>query len=299
MISQEKFINESKGRKVRLQNYFVKVMRLICKYIPLSFARHKKKTGNYVYMTICRACDFDMVKCSLYSLYKYSEFVPKSIIVVSDGSWKLSEGMKYFSRFNLNIEFISWNVCSEYYSDICPPLNDWANKHIWGKKMASILFCSESNNILFSDPDILWFNTPITEQELNNLKFKISIDNSHNYDMEFIKKYNYTKLLETNYPINCGAVYISGGYKVLPNDALTCIEYEALHPGRFAEQTVFAIADLHYNSRWAMNEITSEISDLLTSFTGKTIRYPNMIARHYLWRLKWIYWKDFFKIIFE
>ena len=83
---------------------------------------------------------------------------------------------------------------------------------------------------------------------------------------------------------------------LLSEDALRCIDYEAEHCGKFAEQTVFAIMDFYYNNRWSMEQITSEISDLLKSFFSKTIFYDNMIARHYLWRLKWIYWKDLTKM---
>lgn len=81
----------------------------------------------------------------------------------------------------------------------------------------------------------------------------------------------------------------------MSEDALKCIDYESIHAGNFAEQTVFAIMDLDYDCRWTMQEITSEISDLLQPLNSKTIFYKNMIARHYLWRLKWIYWKDLSK----
>lgn len=187
-----------------------------------------------------------------------------------------------------------WDMCASYYQTSCPSLYKWAKRHIWGKKMAAILFYSEQYKVLFSDPDILWFGTPLSEAELETCKLKLSIDNSHNYDDTFIKECGFERLYDTSEPINCGAVFISGGLSLLSKEALKCIDYEAEHCGPFAEQTVFAIMDLDFNCRWSMKQITSEINDMIQSFFSKTIKYDNMIARHYLWRLKWIYWKDFF-----
>lgn len=299
MISKKDFIIHAEGKKTRRQNYFVKAIRMLCKIIPISFMHFNKNKGDYIFVTICKKKDFDMIKCSVYSLYRNSDIVPKSIIIVSDGSWCENEGIKYFEKYGLNLECTSWKLCADYYSNKCPSLTQWAYKHIWGKKMAAILYYSEKNKVLFSDTDILWYNTPLSEDDLQNIKFKISIDNSHNYDMNFISEYNFYDLIKTENPINCGAVYISGGLKTLSNEARLCIDYEAEHAGDFAEQTVFAIMDLQYNSRWTMNEITSEIDDLLKPFFSKTIKYPNMIARHYLWRLKWIYWKDFLTMVLK
>ena len=188
-----------------------------------------------------------------------------------------------------------WNTCSSYYSQTCPNLQKWAEGHIWGKKMAAILYFSEKYKVLFSDPDILWYNTPLNVEEIENCKLKLSIDNSHNYDDDFIKKYGFECLYDTKEPINCGAVFISGGLSLLSETAMKCIDYESSHFGKFAEQTVFALMDLDYSCHWTMKQITSEISDVLNPFTSKTIFYKNMIARHYLWRLKWIYWKDLTK----
>ena len=236
-----------------------------------------------------------MVLASVYTLYKNSNLCPNKIIVVSDGSWDVADGMKFFEKYNINVEIVMWSICASYYADICPNLQKWANAHIWGKKMAAILYFSEKYRVLFSDPDILWFNTPITKSELDECKLKLSIDNSHNYDKNFIKVEGCEFLYDTQEPINCGAVYIHGGLSLLSKKALKCIDYESTHCGSFAEQTVFALMDIDYKSRWPMEQITSEISDLLYPFFSKTISYKGMIARHYLWRLKWIYWKDLTK----
>lgn len=295
MISQENFIESVKGKKVKIHGRFVKLLRYFNKLIPYTFKINSNYITDYVYVTICRSSDFDMVLASVYTLYKNSNICPNKIIVVSDGSWEISVGNNFFKKYNINVETIMWNTCASYYSKTCPNLQKWAEGHIWGKKMAAILYFSEKYKVLFSDPDILWYNTPLTIDELANCKLKLSIDNSHNYDDDFIKNSGFECLYNTKEPINCGAVFISGGLSLLSEKALKCIDYESTHFGKFAEQTVFAIMDLEYSCRWPMEQITSEISDVLYPFTAKTIFHENMIARHYLWRLEWIYWKDLTK----
>lgn len=298
MISQKDFIQHVQGKKETSQGRFVKIMRWINSFFPVKIQVPKDRQKEYLYVTICRKIDFDMVAASVYSLCRNSIFVPQEVIVVSDGTWKLNEGVTYFKKHGITVECVSWDMCANYYRESCPSLYKWAKGHIWGKKMASILYYSEQNKVLFSDPDILWYGTPFSEKEIMDCKLKLSIDNSHNYDDSFIKECGFEHLYDTFEPINCGAVFISGGLSLLSSDALKCIDYEAEHCGPFAEQTVFAIMDMDFNCRWSMKQITSEISDMIQPLFSKTIRYENMIARHYLWRLKWIYWKDFFRMRF-
>ena len=294
MLTQNDFINYAKGKKERIQRLYVRLFRLLNKNFPVRIITHREYERNYIFLTICGQKSFDMVIASIYTLYKNSKRCPNKIVVVSDGSWDQATGLKFFRKFNLKIDVCDWRTCADYYNESCPSLKKWAYGHIWGKKMAAIMYFSEKNKVLFSDPDVLWYNSPLTETELKKCKMKLSIDNSHNYDDSFIKVSGLTKLYDREEPINCGVVFISGGISLLSKDALDCIEYESRHCGPFAEQTVFAIMDLYYNNRWTMQQITSEISDLLLPFNSKTIFYDGMIARHYLWRLKWIYWKDFF-----
>lgn len=153
----------------------------------------------------------------------------------------------------------------------------------------------DSGRILLSFRICQLFAIPIMVSKISFINEKLSIDNSHNYDKNFIKVEGCEFLYDTQEQINCGAVYIHGGLSLLSKKALKCIDYESTHCGSFAEQTVFALMDIDYKSRWPMEQITSEISDLLYPFFSKTISYKGMIARHYLWRLKWIYWKDLTK----
>ncbi len=298
MISQNDFIESLKGKNRLKEKYYVKSLRKICDIIPISFPYEKKQIKEFVFLSICRKEDFDMFKFSLYTFYKHSSYLPSKVILVSDGSWEPDEAKDYFPKSRLPLEPVKWDECSSYYNTKCPSLTSWAEKHIWGKKMAAILYFSEKYKVLFSDPDVLWFNTPLNEEEINNSKFKVTIDNSHNYDDDCIKELGYDYLYKTSEPINCGVVFIHGGLGLLSDEALKCIEYEGTHAGPFAEQTVFALMDRQYDNRWSMQQITSEISDIPNILSFRPIiHYKNMVARHYLWRLKWIYWRTVFKEI--
>ena len=297
MISLENFYKEVQGKKERRQRILVRLLRFLYRYIVLK-SYPKGNVCDFAFITICRKSDFDMVRASIWTFLKNSRLHPSEIVIVSDGSWNTDDASKYFSKFNINVKAVSWETCAKYYEHSLPSLYSWACQHIWGKKMASILYLSESRPVLFSDPDILWYNTPFSENELNSMIFKTSIDNCHSYDQDAIKDLHYEYLNE-DAPINCGAVFLHGGLSTLTDEAKKCIDYEANKPGRFAEQTVFGIMNQKYQNLWSMQEVTSEVSDLLNPIWKPTIKYKRMIARHYLWRLKWIYWKDLFSEIIK
>ena len=222
--------------------------------------------------------------------------MPSRVIVVSDGSWESEYGVRNFRQRRLEVECLTWKHCAEFYRSSLPELTTWAEKHIWGKKMACILYLSEIDRVLFSDPEVLWYGDPLTAEEWSTTKFKVSEDCCHSYDKDFIKNTASEYLYDTEHPINCGVVYIHGGLKLLNDKALDCIRYQADHCGDFAEQTVFAIMDLQYNNRWTGEEIISAIDDVVQPLFSKTIKYSNSVARHYLWHLKWIYWTEYFKM---
>lgn len=271
--------------------------KVICPLIPQKIKIRKERVADYTYVSICRAKDFDMVLASLYGLYKNSKLIPSKIVLVSDGSWEPKVALDYFGKYNLPLSAICWEECAKYYANACPKLKIWAENHIWGKKMAAILYLSETQKVLFSDPDILWYGTPFTAEELNTMKYKVSVDNATSYDQDCIKALS-LDVLNKREPVNCGAVFIDGGISILNKEALDCIDYEGEHYGPFAEQTVFAALDIKYNNRWKMTEITSQIDDMFNIFTLKnTIHYDGMIARHYLYFLKWIYWKEYIKML--
>ena len=286
-----------KNRHIVMKVYIKFLRKIICRILPKFFKIKKEFEKDFIYTTICSKNSFDMVLASLYSLFKNSKILPRKIIIVSDGSWNENDGKAFFYKYKLPISFLSWRDCASYYVEKCPELLKWAEKQIWGKKMAAILYLSEKNKVLFADPDVLWYASPLTDADINKCIFKVSVDNSTNYDQQCLRTCNLDSLISRE-PINCGVVYITGGMQILNSESLNCIKYESENPGSFAEQTVFAALDLKFNNRWKMSEITSEIDDLFEYMPfRKNIHYDGMIARHYLYALKGIYWKEYTKML--
>lgn len=162
--------------------------------------------------------------------------------------------------------------------------------------MAAILYISEKHPTLFCDPDVLWHQCPMKDKQLAETPFKISVDNDISYDQECLKALQLQYLNKRKSPVNCGIVYIKGGLSLLNNDALRIIAYQSEHCGSFAEQTVFAAVDAQYDCRWTMEEIRSDLTEAYHPLYGLTKRTESLIARHYLWMMKPLYWRDLFRI---
>lgn len=299
MLLDPVYVERCQRKYTKFVRCYVRVLRAVWNAVAVCRLTFRvKRVAGYTYMTICRRKDFDMVLASLYSLYECGDSIPEEIVIVSDGSWVPDEGKTWFSRYGVQTVCLSWEACADYYATSFPPLQQWAQKHIWGKKMAAITYCSEEKSVLFCDPDVLWFRSPLAGIIAEHCCFKVSIDNRHSYDQEALKHLKMEHLNETENPINCGVVYMRGGLSLLGTDARRLVEYEAEHCGPFAEQTVFAAMDKQYDCRWSREEIRSDIEAALHPFKGTTERTPALVARHYLWVLKPLYWRDLFRMYF-
>jgi hypothetical protein len=293
MISKKEFIASVSTKADRRDKYLPRILKSIAKLKKTNFAV-KKKTEDFVYITICRKDAFDMVRYSIHSFYKHCDFLPKKIIIVSDGSWVEKEGSEYFSKYNLDLCFDNWRNCADYHKDNGQiHLYEWAKKHIWGKKMAAILKYSEAGATLFADPDVLWFKTPFYDEiRKSDFKLKISIDNSHNYDEVLVNKLNLSSLYNLP-PINCGIVLAKGNLLECSSEAIRdAISLEAQTPGKFAEQTIFAMMIREFGETWDENQISAGIDDILSPILVRSSYSPDLIARHYVWLMRWLFWKD-------
>ena len=293
MISKKDFIASIITKADRRNDYLPRILKNLVKLKRTHF-NVTKETGDFVYITICRQNAFDMVRYSIHSFFTHCDYLPKKIIIVSDGSWVEKEGIDYFSKYSLNIFFDNWKNCADYQKDKGRiHLYEWATKHIWGKKMASILKYSEEGVTLFADPDVLWFKSPFNKEILQeDIKLKTSIDNSHNYDEVLIDKLSLSFLYDLP-PINCGIVLAKGNLFDCSSEAIkTAIKAEAQTPGKFAEQTIFAMMVHEFGETWAESEISASIDDILLPILIKSSYSPQLIARHYVWIMRWLFWKD-------
>ena len=170
----------------------------------------------------------------------------------------------------------------------------FGQKNIFGgKKMSAILMHAEDSLVLFSDPDVLWYKSPIHSKFLeNDLILKISKDNSHNYDTELINKLDLHYLYNLP-PINCGVILAKGNlYRDSSEIIKKSIKHESLNPGKFAEQTIFALMIKEIGQIWENEEITANIDDVLSPIFKRSSYTKELIARHYVWKLSWMFWRD-------
>ncbi|MBC7422812.1 MAG: glycosyltransferase family 2 protein [Ferruginibacter sp.] len=293
MISQNDLIGNVQKRGRFRGNYITKLFRKVAGLIPFKHNYLDKPSADFIFLTICGANSLDMVKTSLYSFLKNSDVKPLKVVIVSDGTWDTKIGEKLFSDFKVPFIFESWTVSAEYYKQKKQEdLYTWAHKQIWGKKLAAILRHAESSLVLFSDSDVIWYKNPITVKDYSKeYLLKLSQDNSHNYDTELIKKMNADFLYQSP-PVNCGIVLIKGDMFALSNTISQAITLESKSPGSFSEQTLLALLVQEFGEVWPEEEITTTIGDILSPIF-KISKYPPALkARHYVWNLKWLYWRD-------
>jgi hypothetical protein len=294
MISQEALYMEVKKSTSFRFGKLVKILTLFSRMVKFNKAYSGKSTGDYFYLTICNRESIFMVKVSLHSFLKHTDKLPTKVIIISDGSWDAKDGERLFADFSLPFIFESWETNANYHNKHNrPELFNWANKQIWGKKLAAILQYAESSLVLFSDPDVLWYKNIVSPEYYNKSTFlKVSIDNSHNYDDELITNMKAGHLYDLP-PVNCGVLLIKGDMFQLSRQIIPAIKKEAENPGKFSEQTIIAMMVNEFGELWTEEEVTATIDDILSPVLKRSQYSSKLIARHYLWRLKWLYWRDF------
>ena len=75
MISKKEFIASVSTKADRRDKYLPRILKSIARLKKTNFAV-KKKTEDFVYITICRKDAFDMVRYSIHSFYKHCELPP-------------------------------------------------------------------------------------------------------------------------------------------------------------------------------------------------------------------------------
>ncbi len=294
MENQSAFIEQIKKRAKFRNKIHARIFSLLAKFKSTTINKNLDKTvGDFVLITICNKASFKMFLYSLNSLYSNSTILPKKVVIVSDGSWDTSDGRRFFDKYIPNIEFASWENCALHFKKKgYTNLYEWAEKQIWGKKMVSILKYAEDDLTLFTDPDILWYNT-LREFDIKGEQYlKVSKDNSHNYDKNVIETLKLDYLYKSD-PINCGLVLAKGELLNKCSDIIKhAINFESINPGSFSEQTIIALMVNEFGSTWDTNEVSASISDIVSSPFKRSIYNVELFARHYVWFMSWMFWKD-------
>jgi len=292
MASVRDTIKEMEFTKIEEHAFVIDALKYINKLLPKCKVP-VMPIGEFVFVTICSNRELDLAKASITSFVLNSKIHPKEYIIVSDGTWNLKDGEEFFHNFVSPLKLISWEDCVASISEMYPEMVAWSQKQIWGRKLATIISFSMNSRVLFSDSDVLWFKTPFNYKELLEIKLKLSVDNDYFYDNKCIKSLGLEGIYTKFPPINCGVVFISDFNNIITPIARECMKYEAESPGNFSEQTFFAILNMKYKSVWTSEQIRVDISDMISDFAETSDITNDIIARHYVWRLKWIFWKDY------
>ncbi len=293
MNSQEELIKQVRlGGSFRTE-FLVKILRILANLVSLKHDYFNKPIGDYCYLTICGKDSFFMLRNSIYSFLKNSDTLPNKVVIISDGTWDLKSGEKYFKDFKVSFVFENWEQSAKYHTELKRAnLYTWACKQIWGKKMAAILKYSEFSLVLFADSDVLWYSNIISQQDFKKENIlKISKDNSYNYDHELIGQMNAFYLYDLP-PVNCGVILIKGNMFDLSKTISEAVDIQSKKSGNFSEQTVFAIMLNEFGELWSDAEIMVSLDDILSPILKVSNYTSDLKARHYVWKLKWLYWRD-------
>ena len=245
--------------------------------------------------------DLDYLNASLISVYKVWEKIPE-IYIISDGTplHKIKNGLINWPQ---KINIISWEECAISYKERGNlNLHIYATNELIGKKLVGILHCAEKFPVLYSDSDVLWFNSPTESNVEYGLKpqIKMSHDVGYFYTKPIVESLGEGKCLKSQ-PFNSGVMYLNGEFSIFPKWDLLC-EFLGKHKNFdwFSEQTSFAILNNHFNPHcfFKPDEILIKIDDEF-SLKYTKIAYPKILARHYVSVKGTAFWRDFVFILFS
>jgi hypothetical protein len=271
------------------------------KFIELN--SHKDKS-NVELVFYCGRKSIKYLNASLISVYNSWERLPH-ITIVSDGTIQkdlLSEIIKW----PRGIEIVEWIDLTENLSDDFIGLIEFAKRNILGRKLIGILALSRKyDSILYSDTDVLWYSDPKLEDEVskNNsaieIKLGLDIEGDGYYSDDLI---NFVQFQISKPNLNSGIIFIRGNPMNLELWEKISLFFRMENEGKpayenltFHEQTAFVILSKFANTiPWGKDEILIQIDDILNfNFTRKDIKYPAIIARHYVTTKGWLYWKEY------
>lgn len=244
--------------------------------------------------------DLDYLNSSLVSIYKHWKKLPE-IIVISDGT-PVNIIEKRLIKWPKKIQVISWQNCAVSLKENGNIyLYNYASEKIIGRKLAGLICCAQKHPILYSDSDVLWFDS-LLEKDLatETPQVIMSQDIDFFYTNELIEDLDEDKCLTTQ-AYNSGVMYLNGDFTSYPKWKLMC---EILGSNKdlsfFAEQTVFAILSNYFNPNnfFSSNEILIKIDDEYGLKNTKKA-HPQILARHYVSKKATIFWRDFLFMFFE
>ena len=282
---------------------WVMVKTNLHKFYPIK--KNRSEPAQFKVVFFCGASGLSYLNASLISIYKTWEKIPK-IYIISDGS-SLPKMRSKLIKWPNKIEIQSWEFFANYFKENGNEhLYNYAKNTIYGKKLVGILYYAKKNPILYTDTDVLWFNSPLEKNFKISGKPNIIMgqDVDYFYHMPLIESITEQNCLNTT-PLNSGLMYLDGDFSSYPKWNLLCESLgnykkeKGIYEG-FPEQTTFAILNNHFNQNnfFKEDEILVKIDDEF-SLEHTRNEFPKILARHYVSVKGTAFWRDFLYIAFK
>ena len=265
----------------------------LLKIMPIN-VRQNKSTFGVCLLTMCGIKHIAMLEQSLYSVYKFWDKIPSTLIIVSDGTISTKAIEDKFHWWKSELEVHDWSFYANYNKTIGRHnLYDYARKDAFGKKYSAICALSEQYNLLWLDTDILFFrdfSKDIEKLSSNKDSFIYATEDwIMAYDKKVLESFPELKL---NKAVNTGIVFCKGDFYTPFNfeEFLKQLIPTAMH---FTEQSLLAIALNKFGCiKWGINEIQNFNTDIYS--IGPTFYKKNWLSRHYTNNIRHLFWRDAF-----
>ena len=180
-------------RSARITQYLLKPAK------PPHFEQ-KPSTNSFFYATLFNDDEYLMAKLSLWSLLKNISRFP-TIHIGCDPSTDPTAAAKLLENLPTPTVYHTVEEVATYWRENnCENLAWFCEQHIFGFKLAFNLFLSQTNTVLYSDTDVLWFDDPTdTVQNATEGPLYASIDSGDvNYEPELMNA------IATEFPFEIG-----------------------------------------------------------------------------------------------
>lgn len=277
--------------KEKLYYYFARVIMLLNISKWYKIKRGTRSITPYKLVYFCGRRETAYLNASLASVYKNWSNIPE-VVIVTDGT--PAEFIKErLIKWPVQVDVLTWKDCAAYFRNSGnEELASYAERELWGKKFASVLYCSHHFPSLYTDSDILWFKDPGTIDTSIKPVIRMSQDVDFFYSEKMLETLQEKNCLQTT-PFNAGMIYTNGEFSSFPKWEEMCNYLNTL-PDHRTEQTAFAVLNNYFNkgSYYSNKEVLIRIDDTYSlKYTLKD--NPDIKARHYVSVKHTTYWRDF------
>lgn len=271
-------------------------LRYSLRLLPSNSA-HAKPLLPLTYLTMCSISSLDCLVNSLHPLDIHWTHTP-AVRIISDGTLSVKSIQRKLKWWKgpLSVETFD-TVTYHHKSRDRGDLVKFANRHIFGKKLAAIIAASEESPTLWCDTDYLWFQEPEELVTLATMQhsicyMKVCEDSCACYDQAMVEIAGLHFLYSRPY-INAGCIFASGNLLDLPyvRDLIRiAANQENDYFNWSTEQTIIAAAARSSGCPiWTRDEIAlfSNEFSLLVRYRGHSWH-----ARHYPTPSRSMFWRD-------